>query len=73
MDPRQVTTADDARAIVEQRGLDYVKVGVFDVDVDLGRFDVQLHISHPPRGRKAQDLLVKIGEIAGHGVWAPNV
>jgi glutamine synthetase len=32
MDPRQVKTADDARAIVEQRGLDYVKVGVFDVD-----------------------------------------
>lgn len=32
MDPRQVKTAADARAIVEQRGLDYVKVGVFDVD-----------------------------------------
>jgi glutamine synthetase len=32
MDPREVKTAADARAIVEQRGLDYVKVGVFDVD-----------------------------------------
>ena len=36
-------------------------LGVFDVDVDLCRFDVQLHISHPPSGRKAQDLLVEIG------------
>jgi glutamine synthetase len=32
MDPRQVKTAADARAIVEQRGLSHVKVGVFDVD-----------------------------------------
>ncbi|MBI1180097.1 MAG: glutamine synthetase [Alphaproteobacteria bacterium] len=32
MDPRQVRTADDAKAIVEERRLDYVKVGVFDVD-----------------------------------------
>jgi glutamine synthetase len=32
MDPRQVRTADDARAIVEERRLDHVKVGVFDVD-----------------------------------------
>jgi glutamine synthetase len=32
MDPRQVKTADDAKAIVEQRGLDHVKVGVFDID-----------------------------------------
>jgi len=32
MDPRQVRTAADARAIVEQRGLSHVKVGVFDVD-----------------------------------------
>lgn len=32
MDPRSVRTAADARAIVEQRGLSHVKVGVFDVD-----------------------------------------
>jgi len=32
MDPRQVRTAADARAIVEARGLSHVKVGVFDVD-----------------------------------------
>jgi glutamine synthetase len=32
MEPRQVRTTDDARAIVEERGLDHVKVGVFDVD-----------------------------------------
>lgn len=35
MEPRQVKTAADARAIVEQRGLDYVKVGIFDVDAVL--------------------------------------
>jgi glutamine synthetase len=32
MDPRQVKTAADARAIVEQRSLSHVKVGVFDID-----------------------------------------
>ena len=32
MDPRNVTNAEQARAIVEQRGLDHVKVGVFDID-----------------------------------------
>ena len=32
MDPRQVKTAADARAIVEARKLSHVKVGVFDVD-----------------------------------------
>jgi glutamine synthetase len=32
MDPRHVRTAADARAIVEHRGLDHVKIGVFDVD-----------------------------------------
>jgi glutamine synthetase len=32
MDPRQVRTAQDARAIVEQRNLSHVKVGVFDID-----------------------------------------
>ena len=32
MDPSQVRTAEDARRIVEGRGLDYVKVGIFDVD-----------------------------------------
>ncbi len=32
MTPRQVVTAADARRAVEDRGLDYVKVGVFDVD-----------------------------------------
>lgn len=32
MEPRQVTSAADAKAIVEQRGLSHVKVGVFDVD-----------------------------------------
>ncbi|MCE9521982.1 MAG: glutamine synthetase family protein [Alphaproteobacteria bacterium] len=32
MDPRQVKTAADARAIVEGRNLTHVKVGVFDVD-----------------------------------------
>ncbi len=32
MNPRKVKTAADARRIVEARKLDYVKVGVFDVD-----------------------------------------
>ncbi|MEQ1755345.1 MAG: glutamine synthetase [Micropepsaceae bacterium] len=32
MDPRQVKTAADARAIVELRNLSHVKVGVFDID-----------------------------------------
>jgi len=32
MDPRQVKTVEDAKAIIEERGLDYVKVGVFDID-----------------------------------------
>jgi len=32
MDPRQVKTAADAKAIIDERGLDYVKVGVFDID-----------------------------------------
>lgn len=32
MEPRQIKNAADARAIVEQRGLSHVKVGVFDVD-----------------------------------------
>ncbi|MFT6146191.1 MAG: glutamine synthetase [Myxococcota bacterium] len=32
MDPRQVKTAEQARAIIEERGLTHVKVGVFDND-----------------------------------------
>ena len=32
MQTREVKTADDARRIIEERGLEYVKVGVFDVD-----------------------------------------
>ena len=32
MQPGEVKTLDDARAIVEERKLEYVKVGVFDVD-----------------------------------------
>ena len=32
MDPRDVKTAAAARTIVEDRGLDHVKVGVFDMD-----------------------------------------
>jgi glutamine synthetase len=32
MDPRQVKTAADARAIVEARNLSHVKIGVFDID-----------------------------------------
>ena len=32
MKPEDVKTAEDARAIVEERGLSHVKVGVFDVD-----------------------------------------
>lgn len=32
MEPRQVKTAADARAIVEERGLEHVKVGIFDAD-----------------------------------------
>ena len=32
MDPRQVKPIADARAIVEQRKLSHVKVGVFDID-----------------------------------------
>jgi glutamine synthetase len=32
MEPREVRTADDARALVEERGVQHVKVGVFDVD-----------------------------------------
>jgi glutamine synthetase len=32
MEPRSVKSAADARKIVEERNLDYVKIGVFDVD-----------------------------------------
>ncbi|HET9693113.1 MAG TPA: glutamine synthetase [Steroidobacteraceae bacterium] len=32
MEPREVRTADDARALVVERGVPHVKVGVFDVD-----------------------------------------
>ncbi|HET7203822.1 MAG TPA: glutamine synthetase [Steroidobacteraceae bacterium] len=32
MEPREVRTAADARALVEERGVQHVKVGVFDVD-----------------------------------------
>ena len=32
MDPRSVRTASDARRIVEERGLEHVKVGLFDID-----------------------------------------
>ena len=32
LEPRQVKTAADAKAIVEQRNLSHVKVGVFDID-----------------------------------------
>ncbi len=32
MDPRQVRSADDARALIDERGIEYVKVGIFDVD-----------------------------------------
>jgi len=32
MRPEDVNNAQDARAIVEERGLDYIKVGVFDID-----------------------------------------
>jgi len=32
MDPRSVRTAEDAKRIVESRGLSHVKVGVFDID-----------------------------------------
>ena len=32
LEPRQVKTIADAKAIVEQRNLAHVKVGVFDVD-----------------------------------------
>ncbi len=32
MEPHEVRTAADARRIVEERGLDWVKLGVFDVD-----------------------------------------
>ena len=32
MEPRQVRSAADARAIVEDRGVNHVKVGAFDID-----------------------------------------
>lgn len=32
MEPRSVSTVDDARKIVEERGLTHIKVGVFDID-----------------------------------------
>ena len=32
MQAREVKTADDARTIVKERGLDHVKVGLFDND-----------------------------------------
>lgn len=32
MQPTDIKTVTDAKAIVEQRGLDYVKVGLFDID-----------------------------------------
>lgn len=39
LDPRQVTTAEQARRIVEERGLSHVKVGIFDQDgVLLGKY-----------------------------------
>ena len=37
MNPRQVRTAADARAIVEQRELSHVKVGSFDIDAASGK------------------------------------
>jgi glutamine synthetase len=49
MEPRQVRSAADARAIVAERGLDHVKVGAFDVDgilrgkyMSAGKFDSAL-------------------------------
>ncbi|GAA3543062.1 hypothetical protein [Zobellella aerophila] len=39
LDPRQVTNAEQARQIVEERGLTHVKVGIFDQDgVLLGKY-----------------------------------
>ncbi|WP_373297609.1 glutamine synthetase family protein [Halomonas urumqiensis] len=39
MNPREVASADDARRIVESRGLTHVKVGMFDMDgVLLGKY-----------------------------------
>ena len=32
MDPRDVRTTEDARRIIEQRDIEHVKVGVFDID-----------------------------------------
>ena len=32
MDARKVKTVADAKAIIEKWGLEYVKVGVFDID-----------------------------------------
>lgn len=32
LEPRMVKTVDDAKNIVEQRGLSYIKVGLFDID-----------------------------------------
>lgn len=32
MDPREVKSVADAKAIVEERDLEYVKVGIFDID-----------------------------------------
>ena len=32
MQTHDVTTAEDARQIINERGLDYVKVGLFDID-----------------------------------------
>ncbi len=37
MQPRDVKTADDARRIIEECGLEYVKVGVFDAAQALRR------------------------------------
>ena len=34
MDPRKVKTLQDARKIVQSRGLSHVKVGVFDTDAE---------------------------------------
>jgi glutamine synthetase len=32
VEPRRVRTAEDARALIEERGLEYIKVGIFDMD-----------------------------------------
>ena len=67
MKPEEVRTAAQARAIVEERGLEHVKVGIFDIDgllrgkyIDrdkvLGQIAEQLSRPRTPEEEKRRQL-----------------